>query len=66
MSNGAIYLILIAGVVLPIYFAPFAIANGRHHNNQAAIFMLNLLLGWTLLGWIIAMIWACTNNRQQA
>ena len=43
---------------LCIYFAPALIAGYRRHRNVTAIFLLNLLLGWTLLGWIIALIWA--------
>jgi hypothetical protein len=39
-----------------IYFAPSVIGNSKA--NRWAIFMLNLLLGWTILGWIIAMVWA--------
>jgi hypothetical protein len=28
--------------------------------NSVAILMLNLFLGWTVIGWIIALIWSCT------
>ncbi len=47
-------------VLLTIYFLPTLIALMRHHHNRLAIFILNLLLGWTLLGWIVAMVWAFT------
>jgi hypothetical protein len=32
------------------------------HNKQSAggIFLLNLLLGWTVIGWVAAMAWACS------
>ena len=43
-----------------IYFLPAIVARKRHHRQTLAIFILNLLLGWTLLGWVIAMVWACT------
>ena len=51
-----------AGVaaVLLLYIIPTVTAVGRDHHNTLAIFMLNLLLGWTLLFWIIALVWACT------
>ena len=45
-------------VILGIYFLPTIVA-GRHHNS-GAIFLLNLLLGWTFIGWVIALVWACT------
>jgi hypothetical protein len=42
-----------------IYFAPTTLASMRNNRQTLAIFMLNLLLGWTLLGWIAAVVWAC-------
>jgi hypothetical protein len=41
-----------------LYFLPFIIAFRRRRKNLNAIFMLNLLLGWTILGWVVAMVWA--------
>jgi hypothetical protein len=49
-------LTLIAIVFL--YFLPSFIARDRH--SFAGIFLLNFFLGWTFVGWIIALIWACT------
>lgn len=43
-----------------LYFLPAITAWARKHQNMMAIFVLNLLLGWTLLGWAVAMVWACT------
>jgi len=40
------------------YFLPFLVADHRKHNNLPAIFALNLLLGWTIVGWIAAAVWA--------
>lgn len=53
-------LILVLLCALAIYFAPTEVARQRHHPQIAAIFVLNLLLGWTLLGWVGAMVWAWT------
>jgi hypothetical protein len=50
-------IILIIGV---FYFIPSFIAFGRKHHNGAAIVLLNLLLGWTALGWIAALVWSAT------
>lgn len=57
MSAGLIAFLIIGTA---IYFIPSFIATTREHHQALAIFMLNLLLGWTALGWIVAMIWACT------
>jgi ABC-type sugar transport system permease subunit len=40
------------------YFLPFAIAFHRKRANTGAIFALNLFLGWSLIGWVIALVWA--------
>ncbi|MGI9229089.1 MAG: superinfection immunity protein [Gammaproteobacteria bacterium] len=42
------------------YFLPFIIAINRGHHNTAAIFVLNLFLGWTFLGWVVALVWSFT------
>ncbi|TRZ48114.1 superinfection immunity protein, partial [bacterium] len=30
----------------------------RQHKNSLAIFLLNLLLGWTVLGWVVSLVWS--------
>ena len=45
-----------------IYFLPTAVAVKRNHESKLAIFVLNLLAGWTLLGWVAAFIWSFTNQ----
>ncbi|MFI5106962.1 MAG: superinfection immunity protein [Terriglobales bacterium] len=44
-----------------LYFLPAIL--GRDKRDAAGIFLLNLFLGWTLIGWIIALIWACAAER---
>lgn len=46
------------GLILFGYFLPSFVALVRHNRQALAIFMLNLLLGWTVLGWIGAFVWA--------
>jgi hypothetical protein len=43
---------------IAIYFIPTLVAMSRHKRNAGAIFALNLFLGWTLLGWVGALVWA--------
>ena len=52
--------LILIGVTLAGYFFPSIIAVARGHHNTLAIFLLNLLLGWTGLGWIGALVWAAT------
>lgn len=49
-------------VVTLLYFLPTVIALSRGHLSALAIFLTNLFLGWTVLGWIVAFIWSCTGN----
>jgi Superinfection immunity protein len=51
-------------VAAALYFLPWLIALLRGHHNAAAIFMLNLLLGWTGLGWVVALVWSMTSVQQ--
>lgn len=63
MSDWSSPLIIAALVLgLFVYFAPYAIARSRRHRNSDAILMLNLVLGWTILGWVGALIWAATGT----
>ncbi len=40
---------------LAIYFVPFIIALVRGCHNVVGIFWINFLLGWTLIGWCVAL-----------
>jgi len=47
-------------LLVVVYFLPAIVAGMRSHHSAGAIFVLNLLLGWTLLGWVVALVWAFT------
>ena len=47
------------------YFIPTAIAIYRKVKSQNGIFLVNLFLGWTFLGWIVALIWAFTGEQTE-
>lgn len=44
------------------YFLPTFVAAMNKHRNGAAIAVLNFFVGWTFVGWVIALVWACTNQ----
>lgn len=46
-----------------IYFMPSIVAYLNKAKSFSAIFVLNLFLGWTLIGWIIALVWALKNEK---
>jgi len=45
------------------YFLPSIIAMARHKSNLPAILLLNLLLGWSIIGWFVALFWALSAER---
>jgi hypothetical protein len=50
-------------LILVLYFLPSII--GYSHRNFGSIFLLNLLLGWTAIGWIVAIIWAVSSDKKE-
>lgn len=46
------------------YFIPSIISVYRHKKNGCAISVFNLFLGWTVIGWIIALVWACMTDSK--
>lgn len=52
------------GFGLLMYFLPTILAIARSKRDVGAIFVLNLFLGWTFVGWIIALVWALKHDYQ--
>ncbi len=57
--------LLVLVIIVGLYFLPALVANRRKHLNCGAIWVLNNFLGWTFLGWVIALVWAFTNNVEE-
>ena len=57
------FLLFIVGSVLFIMFwlwlLPGIIASKRRHPNAGSIWLVTIFLGWSMFGWIGALIWAC-------
>jgi hypothetical protein len=43
---------------LALYFAPAIIAVARNTHNATTILLLNIFLGWTVVGWFVALLMA--------
>jgi hypothetical protein len=54
-SVGAGFVIMILAL---LYALPTLTAYSRKVNNAGQIALLNILAGWTFIGWIVAMVWA--------
>lgn len=48
----------IFGFGFVLYFLPAIIGFARSKRDAVSILVLNLFLGWTAIGWVIALIWA--------
>ena len=61
-GNGAEFILVMIAFLIgtAIYFLPTLI--GISKRNGCAIFVLNLLLGWTFVGWVIALVWSLTKD----
>jgi hypothetical protein len=46
------------GFELVMYFLPSIVALARSKRDLLAIFLLNLFLGWTVIGWVVALVWS--------
>jgi len=56
-------LIFIGIIAFSLYFIPTFVAMGKKYFS--GIFLLNLFLGWTFLGWVGSLIWAVSSPRKQ-
>jgi hypothetical protein len=54
----AIFFFPIFGCGFILYFLPAIIAFGRSKRDAGSILVLNFFLGWTAIGWVIALVWA--------
>jgi hypothetical protein len=52
--------ILGALIGLGIYFIPSIVARVDDHRQFRAIVVFNLFFGWTVAGWALALVWACS------
>jgi len=60
---GAAFLLLLLG--LGVYFFPSIVAVARKVPNVGSVVVINLFLGWTFIGWVVALAMAArsTNRR---
>jgi uncharacterized membrane protein len=52
-------------IVFGLYFLPIIFAIGRKHPQIAPISIINILLGWTIIGWIAALIWSVAAFKRE-
>jgi hypothetical protein len=57
------FLFLVGGVAL--YFLPTLIAMGRGNLNKGAVFVIDLFLGWSVIGWVVALAMAASGQTKK-
>jgi Superinfection immunity protein len=62
-TSGLLTGIIMSVIWTALYWFPAIVAWLRYHPQTLAITVLNGFLGWTGLGWIAALVWACTSPR---
>jgi hypothetical protein len=53
-------LFALGGILL--YLLPTIVAANRRHPSTGPIATINILTGWTFLGWVIALIWSLADT----
>ncbi|QBQ74794.1 hypothetical protein BcepSauron_414 [Burkholderia phage BcepSauron] len=61
---GFIVTICVVVMAVVLYTAPTIVAVRRAHPQVTAIAALNIVFGWSLIGWGGALVWAFTNQRK--
>lgn len=62
MENIGPALLILTAVV--VYLIPSGIAISKKHNKTFMICFINILAGWTIIGWVTSFIWSlCGNNN---
>lgn len=46
-----------------MYFIPTIIAAVRRRTNTGSIAALNIFLGWSVIGWVVALVWALATDK---
>lgn len=60
MQNILIFILSV--IAATFYFLPAIVAMARRHVNVVPIFLTNLYLGFTFIGWAVAAIWSFSSN----
>ena len=60
-----ILMIIAAFIGIIIHFIPTIIAFKRDAASRWIIFLVNLFFGWTVVVWLVALIWACEGRTNK-
>jgi len=61
-----VVMVCLFGLGASIYFLPTVAAVIRRDKRTGAIFVLNLFVGWTLVGWVLLLMWSVLSDNVRA
>lgn len=50
--------------IIGLYLVPAVVAIIRGHQSAMAITFVDIALGWTLIGWLWAMVWSLAGVKR--
>lgn len=64
MAGWVTLWIFSAVIGLTLYFVPVIVAYARDVKRKAGITVLTIFGGWTVAGWVAALVWAVTEPKR--
>ncbi|MBN3853756.1 MULTISPECIES: superinfection immunity protein [unclassified Paraburkholderia] len=62
MASHSIFEMLVLLIAVMVYFLPAMIADRRKRHDLLIIALFNAVVGWTVLGWFLALFWSMQPN----
>lgn len=59
---GILLWLIIGAIGIAFYLIPTIIAVKRDHASKGGVIAVNILLGWSAIGWIVALVWALSKK----
>ncbi|AXT60240.1 superinfection immunity protein [Aquimarina sp. AD10] len=64
LSEQDTVIVIMIIVAIAFYFIPSIIALIRWKKNLVAIIALNFFLGWSLIGWVVSLVWSLSSDSK--
>jgi hypothetical protein len=66
MLTNPVLTVIVGLLAIAVLFLPAIVANQKKHKQYNSILLINILFGWTIIGWLIALIWAISASPVQS
>jgi hypothetical protein len=65
LATGSAVMMTFLMILFMMYWLPTLVAIVRHTPSALGVAALNFFLGWTVIGWIMALVWALAAGPAQ-